>query len=222
MKVLVVEDDSKLARFLARMFAEEGWVADTCARGADAIRQATIGVYDLIVLDWMLPDLDGVSVCRALREQAVATPILMLTARGELGEKVMGLDAGADDYLVKPFEIEELLARIRALMRRGSGVVKFRIGELEIDPIGRNVHLQGKLLHLTAREYALLLHLAQHRGSVVTRSDLLARVWGVAYDPGSNVVDAHMSRLRSKIGEYAAMIETVRGVGYRLSEASEP
>lgn len=220
MKVLVVEDDNKLARFLARMFAEEGWTADTCGRGTDALRQAASGVYDLVVLDWMLPDVDGVSICRALRQQAVATPILMLTARGELGERVMGLDAGADDYLVKPFEIEELLARVRALVRRGPGLVKFRIGQLEIDPVGRNVHLQGNLLHLTAREYALLLHLAQRRGRVVTRSELLVGVWGVAYDPGSNVVDAHMSRLRSKIGDHAALIETVRGIGYRLTEAA--
>lgn len=218
MRLLVVEDDQRLSRFLVRVFVEEGWVADACARGDEAIRQASSGLYDVLVLDWMLPDIDGVSVCRELRGRAVRTPILMLTARGDLGEKVIGLEAGADDYLIKPFEIDELLARIRALVRRSSGFPALRMGAVEIDPLGRTVRLEQKPIQLTSREYALLLHLVQHKEKVVTRTQLLVHIWGLSFDPGSNLVDVHMSRLRQKLGGHATMIETVRGVGYRLTE----
>lgn len=217
-RVLVVEDDRKLSRFLVRVFVEEGWAADACEAGQDAIRQASAGLYDLIVLDWMLPDLDGVSVCRRLRDKGLRTPILMLTARGELGERVLGLDAGADDYLVKPFEIDELLARIRALIRRAAGFSTLRAGPLEIDPMGRVVRLGQKTIQLTAREYALLLHLVQNKDKTIRRTHLLAHIWGLSFDPGTNLVEVHMSRLRNKLGEHAPMIETVRGVGYRLRE----
>ena len=215
--MLVVEDDVKLSRFLVRVLVEEGFVADACATGTHAIEQAPAGLYDLIVLDWMLPDVDGLSVCRTLRQSGLATPILMLTARGEVRERVLGLDSGADDYLVKPFEVEELVARIRALVRRSSGVAKISVGPLELDRVGREVLLSGAPLELTAREYALLLDLMHHAEKTVSRTELLARVWGTNFDPGSNLVEVHVSRLRDKLGEHAAMITTVRGVGYRLT-----
>ncbi len=222
MKVLVVEDDRKVARFLARVFAEEGFATDTCGRGADALAQAADGLYDVIALDWMLPDLDGLSVCRELRRAGVTTPILMLTARGETRERVLGLDAGADDYLVKPFEVEELLARVRALLRRAVGHYDVRLGELHIDRRGRRALLRGASLDLTAKEYALLLHLAHRAGRVTSRSELLAQVWETSFDPGSNLVEVHVSRLRDKLGDAAWMIETVRGLGYRLRAEREP
>jgi DNA-binding response OmpR family regulator len=216
-KVLVVEDDVKLSRFLVRVLVEEGFAADACATGAQALSQAPSGIYDLVVLDWMLPDLDGLSVCRQLREGGFATPILMLTARGELRERVLGLETGADDYLVKPFEVEELVARIRSLVRRASGFAKLGVGPLELDRVGREVRLAGKALDLTSREYALLLDFVHHAEKVVTRTELLSRVWGTSFDPGSNLVEVHVSRLRDKLGDHAWMIETVRGAGYRLT-----
>lgn len=216
-KVLVVEDDTKLSRFLVRVLVEEGLAADACATGTDALTQALHGIYDLVILDWMLPDIDGLSVCRNLRQAGRSTPILMLTARGELRERVLGLETGADDFLVKPFEVEELVARVRALVRRSTGFAKLSVGSLDIDRIGRDVVLKGRALDLTAREYALLLDLVHHAEKVVTRSELLARVWGTTFDPGSNLVEVHISRLRDKLGDHAWMIETVRGAGYRLT-----
>ncbi len=222
MKILVVEDDTKVSRFLVRVLQEEGYATDACATGERGVEQGRAGGYDLILLDWMLPDIDGLSVCRELRARGVATPILMLTARGETGERVMGLEAGADDYVVKPFEIEELVARVRALLRRSSGFASFRCGDLEIDRIGHRVHLAGRALDLTAREYALLLHLAHRADRVVTRTMLLAQVWGTSFDPGSNLVEVHVSRVRDKLGAHAWMVETVRGAGYRLRTRLAP
>jgi DNA-binding response OmpR family regulator len=160
MKLLVVEDDVKVSRFLVRVLHEEGYVTDACATGQHGVEQGRAGGYDLILLDWMLPDLDGLSVCRELRGLGVATPILMLTARGETSERVLGLEAGADDYVVKPFEIEELVARVRALLRRSAGFACFRCGDIEIDRLGHRASLVGRPLDLTAREYALLLQRA--------------------------------------------------------------
>ena len=222
MKVLLVEDDVKVSRFLARVLREEGYAPDACGTGEDAVEQGRIGGYDLIVLDWMLPDVDGLSVCRRLRGLGVATPILMLTARGETGERVLGLEAGADDYVVQPCEIEELVARVRALLRRSSGFARFRCGAIEIDRLGHRASLAGRQLDLTGREYALLLHLAHREGRVVTRSSLLAQVWGTSFDPGSNLVEVHVSRLRDKLRDHAWMIETVRGAGYRLRASVAP
>lgn len=220
-KILVVEDDAKLSRFLVRVFVEEGFAADACATGEEAIAQASAGIYDLIILDWMLPEVDGLSVCRALRQRGLTTPILMLTARGELRERVLGLEVGADDYLVKPFEVEELVARVRALVRRASGFAKLVVGPLELDRISREVRLKGAPLELTAREYALLVDLAYNAEKVVSRTELLSRVWGTSFDTGSNLVEVHVSRLRDKLGDFASMIETVRGIGYRLTSTYE-
>jgi DNA-binding response OmpR family regulator len=221
-KILVVEDDAKVARFLTRVLTEEGLTVDVCARGVDALAQASAGLYDLVVLDWMLPDVDGLSVCRELRRTGATTPIVMLTARGETRERVLGLDAGADDYVVKPFEVDEFVARVRAQLRRAAGFARLRCGALEIDRLEHRVLLRGAALDLTTREYALLLHLAHQAGRVVPRTELLARVWATNFDPGSNLVEVHVSRLRDKLGDHAWMVETVRGVGYRLRGERAP
>jgi DNA-binding response OmpR family regulator len=220
MKVLILEDDQKLARFLARVLSEEEFAVDLCARGVDAIAQAEGGRYDLIVLDWMVPDTDGLTVCREIRRAGGTAPILMLTARGETSERVMGLRAGADDYMVKPFEVDEFVARVRALLRRTSGFAALRCGDLEVDPVARQAKLADVALTLTNREYAVLLHLLHRANHTVKRSDLLAQVWGMRFDPGSNLVEVHISRLRDRLGDRAWMIETVRGVGYRLRQAA--
>ena len=218
MKVLIVEDDEKVARFIARVLGEEGFITDLCVSGADAVRQANAVAYDVVLLDWMLPDLDGLAVCRELRRGGTVTPIIMLTARGEVRERVLGLEAGADDYVVKPFEIDELLARIQAVLRRTHGFGRMQLGALEIDRLQRRVILGGRTLDLTAREYMLLLCLAHQADRVVARSELLSQVWATQFDPGSNLVDVHISRLRDKLGEHAWMIDTVRGKGYRLRQ----
>jgi DNA-binding response OmpR family regulator len=222
MKLLVVEDDTKVARFITRALSEEGYAVDSCARGTDAVAQAATGLYDLVILDWMLPDLDGLSVCRELRRKGMRAPVLMLTARGEVSEKVLALDAGADDFVVKPFEVEELSARVRALLRRAAGALRLDLGPLRLESAERRAYLNGAPVDLTAKEYALLSHLAHRLDRVVPRSELLAQVWGTSFDPGSNLVDVHVSRLREKLGAAAWMVETQRGVGYRLRAQREP
>ena len=222
MKALVVEDDRKVARLLSRVLQEEGFVVDVCLTGADAEAQAASIGYDLVVLDWMLPEGDGLGVCRALRRAGLSVPILMLTARGEVAERVLGLDAGADDYLVKPFHVDEFLARVRALQRRTRGSVsRLSVSDLAIDRVQRTVHLRGTPVELTGREFALLAHLAQHADQVVSRTEHLAQVWDAHFDPGSNLVEVHISRIRDKLGDEAWRIETVRGQGYRLRTRRE-
>jgi len=219
-KVLVVEDNPKVARFLRRLLTDEGLVADACADGSEAVRQVRNGIYDLVLLDWMLPGQDGLSVCRELRRNGSNVPVLMLTARGEVRERVLGLNSGADDYLVKPFEVEELVARIHALLRRTQGARRVNLNGLEIDLERRCVVIDDAQVAITGRELDLLLHLANRVNEVVTRAELLSRIWQMPFDPGSNVVDVQVRRLREKLGTRAWMVETVRGVGYRLrSEA---
>jgi DNA-binding response OmpR family regulator len=215
-KILVIEDDRKLARFLQKVLSEEGYTVDLCTSGADAVTQVRTGIYNLVLLDWMLPEVDGLEVCRQVRRVGSTVPILMLTARGDLSERVLGLNAGADDYLLKPFEVEEFIARVNALLRRSTGLLLLTLGPLVIDRNARNARLESRVLDLTTREFALLLHLAHRAGQVVTRSELLSQVWSTQFDPESNVVDVHVSRLRDKLGQYARMIETVRGRGYSL------
>ena len=218
MKVLIAEDDKKLASFLTRAFAEEGYVVDACRSGREAIEQAQSIPYELLVLDWMLPEGDGLSVCRAVRQAGSRIPILMLTARGEVGEKVIALDAGADDYLTKPFHLDELLARARSLMRRSSAIADVvRCGAITIDLRERHVHVQGKRVDLTQKEFSLLSLLCRNAGRVVTRSEILSQVWETSFDPGSNVIEVNVRHLREKLGEAASALETVRGQGYRLS-----
>lgn len=219
MKALVIEDDRKLSSFLARAFAEEGYTVDSCRTGAEAIAQATASSYDLVVLDWMLPEYDGLTVCRELRRVGSGVPILMLTARGEVTEKVMALDSGADDYMTKPFHLDELMARARALTRR-TGPLRdgmLRAGPVALD-IRQRVAVVGEArIELTGREFALLALLVRYAGRVVTRSEILEQVWGLHFDPGSNVIEVHMRHLREKLLTAAACIETVRGQGYRFS-----
>lgn len=216
MKVLIVEDDRKLSRFLSRAFAEEGYNVDLCRTGAEAVRQATDISYDLMVLDWMLPEGDGLSVCRELRRIGNRLPIMMLTARGEVGEKVLALDAGADDYVTKPFHLDEMLARARSLTRRASGPMEgvLRAGPVSMELQKRLVYVDNQRVDLTAREFSLLTLLVKRAGRVVTRSEILAQVWEMQHDPGSNVIDVHIRNLREKLGSAARCIETIRGQGY--------
>jgi DNA-binding response OmpR family regulator len=214
MRVLLVDDDVALGKLLGRVFGEEGIDVEWCLSVASGLATKTVE-HDVIVLDWMLPDGDGIGFCRALRQCNDTTPVLMLTARGELGDRVLGLDSGADDYLVKPFEIDELLARMRALARRSKQVAELRFGPLVIDRLQRRCSIHGEVIDLTARELDLLLRLALADGAPVTRARLLQDVWKMSFDPGSGVLDVHISRLRDKLGDAAGFIETVRGVGYR-------
>jgi DNA-binding response OmpR family regulator len=216
MKVLVVEDNKKLARFLVRALSEEGYVVDQVGDGVTAVQQVQAINYDLVILDWMLPELDGLSVCRAIRGRGTKVPVLMLTARAEVSERIAGLDAGADDYLPKPFDLGELLARTRALTRRNASTdAVLRVGPLTIDRSERRVLVDNKRIDLTPREFALLAYLAREAGRVVPRMEILAKVWEMSFDPGSNVIEVHVKNVREKLGDQAKMIETVRGVGYR-------
>jgi DNA-binding response OmpR family regulator len=218
MKILVVEDNKKMSRFLARALSEEGYAVDVVGDGTTAIEQIQSLPYDLVILDWMLPEVDGLSVCRTVRARGCQVPILMLTARAEVAERIAGLDAGADDYLAKPFDLGELLARVRARARRNAGGEgALRVGPLVIDRVERRALIDGKRIELTPREFALLAYLAREAGRVVPRTELLAKVWETSFDPGSNVVEVHVKNIREKLGPHAGLIETVRGVGYRLS-----
>jgi two-component system OmpR family response regulator len=161
--------------------------------------------------------MDGVTVCRTLRDRGTRTPVLMLTARAEVGERIVGLDSGADDYLTKPFDLGELLARVRALGRRAGAPATLRLGPLAIDVTARRVSADGKTIELTGRELSLLSYLVQHAGRAVSRSELLQKVWNTSFDPGSNVVEVHIRNLRDKLGDHGKLVETVRGVGYRAA-----
>jgi len=216
----VIEDDRKAAKLLAKGLQEEGFVVDVSATGEEGEAQASVNDYDVIVLDWLLPGKDGIAVCRELRAHGVFTPILMLTARDGLADRVNGLTVGADDYLTKPFAFAELLARIRALLRRSrlAQPTVIRVADLTIDPATRRVTRGGVPVALTAREYAILEVLARSGGEIVSRTRLVERVWDEASDVLDNLVDAHVSHLRKKIdrGNGVALIHTVRGFGYRL------
>ncbi len=224
MKVLIVEDDRKLSSFLCRAFDEEGFVVDACRTGKEAAAQIAAVNYDLVVLDWMLPEQDGLSVCREVRRSGNSVPILMLTARSEVGEKVTALDAGADDYLTKPFHLDELMARTRAVTRRTSTTTsgQLRVGPIVIDLRDRRAHLDGVRIELTTREFALLGFLMKNAGRVVTRAEILAHVWECHHDPGSNIIEVHIRNLRDKLGTASRLLETVRGRGYRLSLVEPP
>jgi two-component system, OmpR family, response regulator len=219
-RVLVVEDQLRMAGLLHRGLAEEGYAADVAPDGDRALRMAAACEYDAIVLDVMLPGLDGFEVCRRLRERGVWAPVLMLTARDDVDDRVAGLDAGADDYLVKPFSFDELLARLRALVRRGAGerppVVA--VGDLRLDPATRQVWRGDAEVDLSAKEFSLLETFMRRPGQVLSRLQLLEHNWDYAYENRSNVVDVYVRYLREKIDRPfgRASIETVRGVGYRL------
>lgn len=221
MRVLVVDDTAKFAELLRRALREEGYAVELVGEGEAALERVAKRRYALIILEWGLPDIDGLTVCRALRVRGVSVPIMMVSGRGETCERVMGLDAGADDFLSKPFEVTELLARVRALMRRRNGFGPVRCGELELDRVHLRVSVRGEPVHLTQREYELLSQLARRVGRTVRRTELLERVFDLGTEPASNVVEVHIGRLREKLGDQASLIETVRGVGYRLRERRE-
>ncbi len=220
MRILIVEDDRKVASFLQQGLREEGYAADIARDGQDGLMKAAVHSYDAIVLDVMLPERSGFEVVRELRAKEVATPVLMLTARDTPSDVVMGLDAGADDYLTKPFAFEELLARLRALVRRGGGerIDRLTYSNLEVDLIRHVARRGGEELDLTPREFRLLEHLLRNAERVVRRTELLEKVWDLSFDPMSNVVDVHVGRLRQKLrdGDHSSLIHTVRGVGYVL------
>ncbi len=223
MRVLVVEDSRRLAGIIKRGLLEEGYAVDNAYDGEEAEYMAETTPFDVVIMDIMLPKKDGLAVCRDLRGKNVNTPILMLTAKDSVEDKVVGLDSGADDYLVKPFAFSELLARIRALLRREvlPKTQKLQIGELVLHPISREVWRDGSRLELTAKEYAILEYFMRRPNAVVTRTMLGESVWDYEFDGLSNVIDVYIRRIRQKIdrdGE-ASLIQTVRGAGYRLRVA---
>ena len=220
MRILLVEDDRKAATLLTRGLQEEGFVVDVAGTGEDGEEKATVNEYDLLVLDWLLPGKDGLAVCRALREAGNSTPILMLTARDAVADRVSGLRTGADDYLTKPFAFDELLARVRALLRRSrvAQPTVLRVADLALDPATRRVTRGDVAITLTPKEYAILEVLMRAAGEVVTRTRLAERVWDEAAEVLDNLVDAHVSHLRKKIDRRTSLplIHTVRGIGYVL------
>ena len=225
LRILVVEDDEHLNGVIARGLKEEGHAVDVAFNGPDAQYMAEVNPYDLIVLDWMLPGRSGIDVCERLRQKGFSMPVLMLTAKGAVADRVQGLDSGADDYLTKPFAFAELLVRIKALLRRGvtkrSNVV--RIGDLEIDRITRQVRRSEKPIKLTSKEYGLLEYLAINVGRVLSRTMIVEHVWDQSFEGLTNIVDVYVRQLRAKIDEpfEKKLIHTVRSVGYAMRDPAE-
>jgi DNA-binding response OmpR family regulator len=224
MRILVVEDERKIARFVQKGLKEFGFAVDVIGRGDQALEIILDNPFEAIVLDIMLPGRDGLSILRDLRERSNAVPVLILTARGEVREKVEGLDLGADDYLAKPFAIEELAARLRALIRRqtGENLVRYRIQDLTLDVATRVVRRGNRRINLTGREYSLLECLMRVPGRVFTRTQLSQHVWEYQFDAGTNLVEVYIQRLRRKVddGEPIKLIHTVRGAGYRIGDST--
>jgi DNA-binding response OmpR family regulator len=224
MKVLLVEDELKIANFVAAGFKEQGFLIDHCDNGVDGFHRASAGTYDTIVLDIMLPGRDGLSVLKGLRQAGYATPIILLTARNELDDRIEGLSLGADDYLAKPFFVEELIARVLALQRRVSGERQnvLAVGDLQLDRISREATWCGAVVDLTSREFNLIEYLMRSPGRALTRTQILEHVWGYDFDPSTNVVDVCIQRIRKKMASIGAVsqgespIESLRGVGYRF------
>jgi len=221
MKVLLIEDDQETSAYVARGLREQGHVVDLAATGRDGLFLATEGGHDVLIVDRMLPGLDGIGLVQALRGTGVKAPVLFLTALGGVGDRVRGLDAGGDDYLVKPFAFAELLARVNALARRpplSDTPTVLQAGDLEMDLLGRTVTRSGKAIDLQPREFQLLAFLMRNLDRVVTRTMLLEAVWDFHFDPKTNIVESHISRLRSKLSQYggAELIHTLRGSGYAL------
>jgi two-component system copper resistance phosphate regulon response regulator CusR len=225
MRILLVEDDPQIARIIRRGLTENSYAVDAVSTGEDALYRASVGNHDAIILDVMIPPPDGFEVSRRLRREGVKVPILMLTARDAVADRVAGLDSGADDYLVKPFQFDELLARLRALLRRGGPTQEsvIRAGALELDTRSHRVRLDGKPIVLTTKEYALLEYLARNEGRIVGRAEIADHVWNEEFDPFSNLIEVYVNRLRRNIervseGKY---IHTVRGAGYMLEAPAE-
>ena len=222
MRILLVEDDKRIANFVTRGLRENAYAVDAATDGEEGFYLASVNSYDIIILDVMLPFKDGFAVCRELRKKDVKTPILMLTARDAVDDKISGLDFGADDYLTKPFEFKELLARLRALLRRGGEVrpPKIIIRDLEIDTVAQKVRRSGREIILTAKEYSLLEYLAREKGKVLGRAAIAEHVWDENFDAFSNLIDVYIKRLRAKMDENFAvrLIHTKRGAGYILDD----
>jgi DNA-binding response OmpR family regulator len=228
MRILVVEDEPVAAAVLAKGLREHSYAVDVAGDGDAAFEQATINDYDLLILDVLLPGINGLELCGRLRAEGVVAPVLMLTARGEPDQRVEGLDAGADDYLAKPYHFPELLARVRALLRRGPALASpvIAIDDLTVDTQARRVERAGRQIQLTTKEYGLLEYLARRRGEVVGRADIAEHVWDDSFDPMSNLIEVYVQRLRRKIddGRELKLIQTRRGSGYTLdtSDADRP
>ena len=221
MRVLIVEDTPAVARLLKQSVSEAGYAPEVEGDGLAALSRMQSDQFDLILLDWMLPGMSGLEVCRNLRQNGQNIPVLMLTARDTTEDKVAGLDAGADDYIVKPFAVVELLARMRALLRRGVGApTALQVGDLSLDPSTRRATRAGKPIYLSTTEYTLLEYLMRHAGKTLTRSQLLDHVWQYDFGGNDNVLDCYISYLRQKIdkGADVRLIHTVRGIGFRLGD----
>jgi DNA-binding response OmpR family regulator len=223
MRILLIEDEVKVADFIKKGLKAENYQVTVASTGKEGLEQGKQGRHDLIILDLMLPDMGGETVCQSLRQKQIHTPLLVLTAKADLQEKVRALNTGADDYLTKPFAFEELLARIRSLLRRKATVIAdslLRIADLTLDPTTREVRRSTKQISLTPREFTLLEYMMQHPGKALNRYKILQEVWQVDYDTGSNVVDVCMKYLREKVdaGFQKKLIHTVRGIGYKLSD----
>lgn len=225
MRILLVEDERDAARMLSKGLREQTYAVDLAYDGAEALEKAEINAYDLLILDVMLPGVDGFEVCRQLRERGLSVPILLLTARGGVTDRITGLDRGADDYLTKPFDFGELLARIRALLRRGADLKDsvLQVGDLAVDTRSHSVTRSGSSISLTAKEYSMLEYLARRAGEVVSRADISEHVWEENYDPFSNLIEVYVQRLRRKLDapESAPLLHTRRGEGYILSAEQE-
>ena len=221
MRILVVEDERKIASFIKRGLKEEGYAVDTAGDGEEGYRLICENDYDVILLDLMLPRLDGVSLCRQIRQDGVQTPVIMLTAKSAVADKVTGLDAGANDYLTKPFAFEELLARIRVLLRTaGQPATRLQVADLCLDLLTHTVTRDGRAISLSAKEFSLLEYLMRNAGTVVTRTMIAEHVWDIDFDTSTNVIDVYINYLRNKIdaGHEKKLIHTVRGRGYLLKD----
>jgi DNA-binding response OmpR family regulator len=226
MRVLLVEDDPGVQRFVVKGLREQAYAVDTATNGHDALYQADINTYDLIILDVMIPGLDGFQVCQSLRKAGQRVPILMLTARDAVEDRIAGLDRGADDYLTKPFEFRELLARLRALLRRSGELrpAKLEVADLIVDTAGQSAQRAGHAISLTQKEYALLEFLARNAGRVVGRAEIAEHVWDESFDPFSNLIEVYINRLRRKIDlpNKPSLLHTRRGAGYVLEVLEHP
>src|SRR5580693_3661877 len=223
MRLLLVEDDARIARFVAKGLREESYAVDVVANGDDAVYQAEINDYDVVILDVMIPGMDGFATCRAIRARGKRTPILMLTARDGVEDRITGLDSGADDYLTKPFEFGELLARLRALLRRPKEVrsPQIVVGDLVLDTAAQTVKRGNRAISLTTKEYALLEFLARNPGRVIGRAEIAEHVWDESFDPFSNLTEVYVNRLRKKIDAPGSepLLHTRRGAGYFIGRA---
>jgi DNA-binding response OmpR family regulator len=219
MRILLVEDDRGVANFVKKGLEEEYYKVDHQANGKEALNYIAAGQYDLIILDIMLPGMNGVAVCKAIRQQGIHTPIMMLTARDEVRDKVQALDFGADDYMTKPFAFEEFLARVRALLRRkNDSITELTFHDLRMDIAARKVFVSDREVLLGPKEFAILLYLLRNKGRVVSRTQIMENVWGYDFNPATNVVDVHIKALREKIAgqRHGSIIRSVRGVGYTI------